>query len=129
MNDIEKLKELYRNKSLSKKDKAYIEGLCTDYDVKLNKKCSSCYSDAILILIKKITEDNLPKKETETATTDNRKYILKSGVDVWFGSIRVNAVTLTDELAEKIIARGFPTRYFDKYEKWWFSKQTKKIWK
>ena len=120
MNDIEKLKEIYKKKTLSKatlskKDKAYIEGLCTDYDVKLNKKCSSCYSDAILILIKKITEENLPEKET--ATTDNRKYILKSGVDVWFGSIRVNAVTLTDELAEKIIARGFPTRYFEKYEK------------
>ena len=115
MNEIEKLKELYRNKTLSKKDKAYIEGLCSTYDVKLNKKCSSCYSDAILILIKKITEENLPKKET--ATTDNRKYILKSGVDVWFGSIRVNAVTLTDDLAQRIIARGFPTRYFEKFEK------------
>lgn len=114
MKDIEKLKEIYRNKSLSKKDKAYIEGLCSTYDIKLNKKCSSCYSDAILILIKKITEDNLPKKET---ATDNRKYILKSGVDVWFGSTRVNAVTLTDDLAKKIIARGFPTRYFEKYEK------------
>ena len=118
MNEIEKLKEIYKKKTLSKatfskKDKAYIEGLCSTYDVKLNKKCSSCYSDAILILIKKITEENLPKKET--ATTDNRKYILKSGVDVWFGSIRVNAVTLTDELAEKIIAKGFPTRYFEKY--------------
>ena len=115
MKDIEKLKELYRNKTLSKKDKAYIEMLCATYYVKLNKKCSSCYSDAILILIKKITEENLPKKET--ATTDDRKYILKSGVDVWFGSIRVNAVTLTDDLAQRIIARGFPTRYFDKYEK------------
>ena len=114
MKDIEKLKEIYRNKSLSKKDKAYIEGLCSTYDIKLNKKCSSCYSDAILILIKKITEDNLPKKET---ATDNRKYILKSGVDVWFGSTRVNAVTLTDDLAKKIIARGFPTRYFEKIEK------------
>ena len=114
MNKIEKLKELYRNKTLSKKDKAYIEGLCSTYDIKLNKKCSSCYNDAILILIKKITEENLPKKET---ATNNRKYILKSGVDVWFGSIRVNAVTLTDDLAEKIIARGFPTRYFDKIEK------------
>ena len=114
MNDIEKLKELYRNKTLSKNDKTYIEMLCATYYVKLNKKCSSCYTDAILILIKKITEENLPKKET--ATTDNKKYILKSGVDVWFGSIRVNAVTLTDELAERIIAKGFPVRYFDKYE-------------
>ena len=119
MNQIEKLKEIYKKKTLSKatlskKDKAYIEGLCSTYDIKLNKKCSSCYSDAILILIKKITEENLPKKET--AITDSRKYILKSGVDVWFGSVRVNAVTLTDELAEKIIAKGFPVRYFDKYE-------------
>ena len=114
MNEIEKLKELYRNKTLSKKDKAYIEELCTEYDVKLNKKCSSCYTDAILILIKKITEKNLPK--AETATTDSRKYILKSGVDVWFGSIRVNVVTLTDDLAQRIIAKGFPVRYFEKYE-------------
>ena len=117
MNEIEKLKELYRNKSLSKNDKTYIEMLCATYYVKLNKKCTSCYSDAILILIKKITEENLPKKETATATTDNRKYILKSGVDVWFGSIRVNEVTLTDDLAQRIIARGFPVRYFEKYEK------------
>lgn len=122
MKDIEKLKEIYKKKTLSKatlskKDKAYIEELCTDYDVKLNKNCSSCYTDAILILIKKITEKNLPKKETSTATTDNRKYILKSGVDVWFGSIRVNSITLTDDLAEKIIAKGFPTRYFEKIEK------------
>ena len=115
MKDIEKLKEIYRNKTVSKKDKAYSEGLCSTYDVKLNKNCSSCYTDAILILIKKITEENLPKKET--ATTDSRKYILKSGVDVWFGSIRVNAITLTDDLAERIIARGFPVRYFEKYEK------------
>lgn len=120
MNEIEKLKEIYKKKTLSKatlskKDKAYIEGLCSTYDVKLNKKCSSCYSDAILILIKKITEENLPKKET--AITDSRKYILKSGVDVWFGSIRVNAITLTDDLAEKIIAKGFPVRYFEKFEK------------
>ena len=49
MNEIEKLKEIYKKKTLSKKDKTYIEELCTDYDVKLNKKCSSCYSDAILI--------------------------------------------------------------------------------
>ena len=122
MKDIEKLKEIYKKKTLSKatlskKDKAYIEELCTAYDVKLNKRCSSCYTDAILILIKKITEKNLPKKETATAKTDNRKYILKAGVDVFFGSIRVNAVTLTDELAERIIARGFPVRYFEKYEK------------
>lgn len=115
MNNIEKLKELYFKKNLSKNDKTYIEMLCIDYDVKLNKKCSSCYTDAILILTKKIMEENLPKKET--ATTDNRKYILKSGVDVWFGSIRINAITLTDELAERIIARGFPVRYFEKYEK------------
>ena len=125
MKEIEKLKEIYKKKTLSKatlskKDKAYIEGLCSDYDVKLNKNCSSCYSDAILILIKKITEENLPKKETETetetATTDSRKYILKEGIDVWFGSIRVNAITLTDDLAQRIIARGFPVRYFEKYE-------------
>ena len=116
MKDIEKLKELYRKQSLLKKDKSYIEMLCATYYIKLNKNCSSCYTDAILILIKKITEENLQKKETETATTDNRKYILKSGVDVWFGSVRVNAITLTDDLAQRIIARGFPVRYFEKYE-------------
>lgn len=112
MKDIEKLKEIYRNKTLSKKDKAYIEGLCTEYDVNLNKNCSSCYSDAILILIKKITEENLPK--TETAT--EQKYILKKGVDVLFGGIRINNATLTDNLARKIIKLGFNTKYFAKID-------------
>ena len=68
MNEIEKLKELYRSKSLSKKDKTYIEMLCATYYVKLNKKCSSCYSDAILILIKNLKITNI---------SENKKKALK----------------------------------------------------
>ena len=48
----------------------------------------------------------------EGAGEDPRKYILKPGVDVYFGSIRVNETTLTDELAEYILARGFMRKYF-----------------
>ena len=52
-------------------------------------------------------------EKNETTATE-RAYILKPNVDVYFGSIRVNAATLTDELAERILARGFERKFFSK---------------
>jgi hypothetical protein len=50
----------------------------------------------------------------ESDTPDERRYILKPGVDVFFGNIRVNETTITDELAEAILARGFERKFFAK---------------
>lgn len=105
-------KRVVNKKTLTRKEREQIIELCTKYNIKLNTNCLNCYIDACISIYNLLKND----KKITTATTDSRKYILKEGVDVWFGSIRVNAVTLTDELAEKIIAKGFPTRYFEKYE-------------
>ena len=56
------------------------------------------------------------KEAEENAASDTRRFILKPGVDVYFGNIRVNEATLTDELAERILERGFAADYFVKCE-------------
>lgn len=66
--------------------------------------CKNCYIDQAVKLWKAMQE---PAKRTG-------KYTLKAGVDVIFNRThRVNAATMTDELAERLIAQGFPTEYFD----------------
>lgn len=107
-----------KQEQLTTEDKQFVFDLCKQLSVETpkNKRCKSCWMDAALACA-----DALKNSETteELATEDNRKYVLKDGVDVLFGypsSIRVNALTLTDELAEEIIARGFPKDLFKKCE-------------
>ena len=70
-------------------------------------RCKSCYIDAAILCL-------LELRKREPAPETERAYVLRDGVDVWFGSIRVNAATLTDEMAADIIARGFKKSYFVK---------------
>lgn len=96
--------------SMTKDDRDFVKACAYELDVKIeNTRCRSCYYDAALECVVRINE-----KPEETAETDNRRYILRKGVDLLFGDIRVNAATMTDELAEQIIARGFETKYFEK---------------
>lgn len=77
----------------------------------LQTNCGSCYHDLALRVYNAIVE-----QESEKEKDDKRRYVLKQGVDLFFGDIRVNAATMTDELAERIIARGFEKKYFAKCE-------------
>ena len=72
--------------------------------------CVKCWHDIAVRCYNKIAENEQPEND------DTRKYILKKGVDVYFGNIRVNEATLTDELAERILARGFERKFFAKCE-------------
>ena len=72
--------------------------------------CVKCWHDLAVRCYNKIAENEQPDND------DTRKYILKKGVDVYFGNIRVNDATLTDELAERILARGFERKFFAKCE-------------
>lgn len=79
-----------------------------------NTRCKSCWQDMAIECALKVRERE-PKQEAEP----ERKYVLKKGVDVLFGyphGIRVNELTLTDELAEKLIAKGFSKNFFEKCE-------------
>jgi hypothetical protein len=58
----------------------------------------------------------LKLQEDEQPVADGRAYVLRKGVDVIFGGIRINEATITDDLARKVLARGFERKYFVKCE-------------
>lgn len=96
---------------MTKDDRDFVKACADELGVQIkNTRCKSCYYDAALECVVRIIE----KPEEKAAETDDRRYVLRKGVDLLFGDIRVNAATMTDELAERIIARGFETKYFEK---------------
>lgn len=94
---------------LTKNDKDYITKMSKEMGVAFSPRphCPNCYADQAVLLWKAV-------KDADAAHQESPRYILKDGVDVIFGSIRVNSATLTDELAERILARGFDPIYFAK---------------
>lgn len=112
---LDKIKQLYNKPKLTKTDRAWIIEQAKIYNISINTNCSSCYKDTLLLLQYEYERAKVAS-ERSAIVDDNRKYILKEGVDIIFGTIRVNELTLTDELGEYLIKRGMPTRYFAKYE-------------
>lgn len=100
--------------ALTPEQKAAVREYAKTYGVEFKPKprCASCYHDATMEIWERVKE----AEAKESAQTDTRRYILRPGVDVWFGNIRVNEATITDELAEQILARGFNPKYFIKCE-------------
>ena len=106
---IKQLKEIAAKSAnqVTKADKDFIRQYAGKYGVELPKEkpnCKSCYVDAAVHIYKAI-------KDAEPNQTD-RKYVLRDGVDVIWRGIRINEASVTDELAEKWIANGFPKVYF-----------------
>lgn len=100
-----------KNDKLTSAEKGIVQDLCVVLGIKFEPKstrCKSCYQDAALQCYNEV----MKRAAAEGEENDERCYILRDGVDVLFGSIRVNAATLTDELGERIIARGFDKKFF-----------------
>ena len=120
MDNYEEIKDKLRSivdtpaAELTPQQKATIIEYAATFGVKFTPKsrCSSCYHDAAMAIWLRVKDE----EAKESAPEDTRKYILKPGVDLFFGSIRVNDMTLTDELAEQILERGFNPKYFIKCE-------------
>lgn len=91
--------------------RAFVRDLAEENGIEIkNTRCKDCHIDAAVALLRL---DRESKNESEQEN-DGRRYVLRPGVDVYFGNVRVNAETLTDELAERIIARGFEKKFFVK---------------
>lgn len=106
---ISRLKEIAVKTAnqITNDDKAFIREYASQYGVEFPKdkpNCKSCYVDAAVLIYKAI-------KDAEPKPIE-RKYILRDGVDVIWRGIRINDASVTDELAEKWIANGFPKVYF-----------------
>lgn len=99
--------------TITTEDRAFLREVAPQLGVTIkNTRCKDCYTDAAILCTLKCRELIEPKENEN----NERRYVLKKGVDVYFGTIRVNDVTLTDELAERIIAKGFERKLFEKCE-------------
>ena len=100
---------------LTADDKEFVRDCADVYGVNFNPqktRCKSCYQDAAMAVLSVIKANEPAPQADENAP----RYVLRAGVDVYFGGIRVNEHTITDELAERIIARGFEKKFFAKCE-------------
>lgn len=99
-------------RTLTEEDRLFLLSVANELGIEKGGKngCVKCLHDLAVRCYNKIVENEKPEDD------DKRKYILKKGVDVYFGNIRVNEATLTDELAERILARGFERKFFAKCE-------------
>lgn len=113
---IERLTGLTKdtNAQMSKEDKEYIAGACAALAIEFEPKsrCKNCYYDAAMQCLIKLRET----KAKDNAKEDERKFVLRPNLDVYFGNVRVNESTITDELARKLIAQGFDRKFFVKCE-------------
>lgn len=114
----DKLREMV-NKSarlITDEEKEYLKQLAEKLSItpEVKNNCAKCWHSLAMECWQNIAAQE-EKDAPKSAKTD-RKYVLKKGVDLLFGSIRVNEATLTDELAEHIIARGFEKKWFEKCE-------------
>lgn len=110
MTDLEYLKEIVNTPAveISKDDRAYVRRLAEQHGIEIKRKgCPSCYIDAAVLLFGKLSKE----QETETKC-QSPKYVLRDGVDVLFNGIRINAATINDELAERLISLGFDMSFF-----------------
>lgn len=101
--------ELYNSvlsgESLTTEQKADIQAEAEKRGVHINKRCSSCYRDA---LIQFIAQDKKTEQDAHERNTNLRHWVLRKGLDVIFRGIRVNEATLTDALALRLHRAGFP---------------------
>lgn len=115
---MEKMKQELREivntpaRKVTKEQRERVREIATELGVVIPEKtrCNSCWLDTALMCYNELEN----RTATTGMSTDGRKYVLKPNVDLLFGGIRINAATLTDELAEHIIKRGFETKYFEK---------------
>lgn len=101
-------------KKLTDDDKQFIVETAEELGVEFAPKsrCKSCYFDAVILCLVELKKQGAQVE----AEKDERAYVLRPGLDVRFGDVRVNEHTLTDDLARELIARGFDKKFFVKCE-------------
>lgn len=96
---------------LTSEDRAFLQQAAEQVGVEPARRagCKKCWHELAMQIWIKLKEKEQPEQ-------DGRAFVLKDGVDLLFGGVRINAATLTDDLARNIIARGFPIKYFARCE-------------
>ena len=104
METKERLREIAAKERLTAKDKKFVEDLCAEHGVTIDKKgCANCYRDAAVVLWKRLAEADFK--------AENVHYKLKEGTNLIHNGERVNAATATDENISRWLATGLPVQY------------------
>lgn len=91
---------------LTKAEKTFVKKMAAGNGVSIkNRNCKNCYIDAAVQIYAKMRR---AASEVETPS----QFILRDGVDVIFQGVRVNAGTITDDIAKDLISRGFNKDFF-----------------
>lgn len=102
------IKKMASKKRFTADEKSFLINAAEVYGIDFTVKndCSSCFADLALLIY------NHEKKLKITPKTIS-KYKLRDGVDVVIAATgeRINAATMTDEWAERLIKAGFK-KYF-----------------
>lgn len=91
--------------SLSDEQKEAIKAEAKVRGIRLSSRCNNCYRDA---LIQIVVQDRKAAQAQAEREASNGEWVLREGLDVIFLGKRVNNDTLTDALAERLHAKGFP---------------------
>lgn len=104
------LEELANKTSYTSEEKKYLRELAKKnvIDFKPSHRCENCYNDLVIQLAVKSRTD-------EASEPTDANYILKDGIDFWFGGTkRVHQITMTDKLGKELIDAGL-SKFFKKY--------------
>lgn len=96
---------------LTSDDKLFLQSAAEQVGVEVTGRagCKKCWHELAMQIAIKL-------KKKDQSDQSGSAFVLKDGVDLLFGGVRINAATITDDLARRIIARGFPTKYFERCE-------------
>ena len=88
-------------------EKEVIKTACEEAGIKYStrKKCPNCIIDLA------IKAYGILAKDEQTEESSTAKWAVRPGLDVVYRGRRINATTITDTLAEEILAEGFPKMF------------------
>lgn len=102
-NLIEFLRYVVNRKQVRKEDREKLREIAKEYDVPFKEKnCNNCWIDLAVTIWKKL--------ESSQGSNEGKKgrWSVRKNLNVIYRNIIVNEVTITDELAEELLAKGFP---------------------
>ena len=88
-------------------EKEIIKEACEEAGIKYStrKRCPNCIIDLA------IKAYGILAKDEQTEESSTAKWAVRPGLDVVYRGRRINAATITDALAEEILAEGFPKMF------------------
>lgn len=112
---MENLRKIIDKKTLSKADKMLIIEMAQEHEFSytdFSSGCADCYKDLAILLLQHLEEQ--AQEQAPVPAEEERKILIKKGVDLFVNGVRVNRQTIkTDEQAKQLLELGLSKKYFE----------------